>query len=83
MTTRAGNTTYGFNASADVTNDAMRFDHRRDAHHFSIWDAGGNDTLDLSGFYTQLVSTCAKVPIAAPAGWAPTIRLGLKWILRR
>ena len=26
MTTRTGNTTYGFNATADVTNDAMRFD---------------------------------------------------------
>jgi serralysin len=49
MTTRTGDTTYGFNASgADI----------RDAHDFTktpwptmaIWDAGGIDTLDASGY---------------------------------
>lgn len=47
LTTRTGNTTYGFNSTAD-----------RDVYDFtintnpflSIYDAGGNDTLDLSGF---------------------------------
>ena len=74
MTTRAGDTTYGFNATADVTNDAMRFDPGEMDTIFTIWDAGGNDTLDLSGFYTPRSSTCAKVPTAAPAGWALTTR---------
>ncbi|HEY0012291.1 MAG TPA: M10 family metallopeptidase C-terminal domain-containing protein [Allosphingosinicella sp.] len=49
MTTRTGDTVYGFNATAG-----------RDAYNlglnpnliFSIWDAGGIDTLDLSGFNT-------------------------------
>lgn len=55
MTTRTGDTTYGFNASgADI----------RDAHDFTktpwptmaIWDAGGNDTLDASGYeVTQVI----------------------------
>lgn len=47
MTTRAGDTVYGFNSSAG-----------RSVYDFSvntapviaIWDAGGRDTLDLSGF---------------------------------
>jgi serralysin len=55
MTTRTGDSTYGFNVSADVAN--------RDAYDFvktplpimSIWDAGGIDTLDLSGFNTNSV----------------------------
>ena len=54
-TTRTGNTTYGFSATADVTNDAMRFADGKAAAVFSIWDAGGNDTLNLSGFYTPSV----------------------------
>lgn len=55
FTTRAGNTTYGFNASADVTNAAMRFSHGEMLTIFTIWDGGGTDTLDLSGYYTNSV----------------------------
>jgi Ca2+-binding RTX toxin-like protein len=55
MTTRTGNTTYGFNATADVTNEAMRFHTGEMLTIFTIWDAGGNDTLDLSGYYTNSV----------------------------
>lgn len=48
-TTRTGNTVYGFNSTAD-----------RDAYDFTvntrpivaIWDAGGTDTLDFSGWNT-------------------------------
>lgn len=55
MTTRTGDTTYGFNATADVTNSAMRFEGGEMATIFTIWDAGGNDTLDLSGYDTSSV----------------------------
>ena len=47
-TTRAGNTTYGFNSNAgnamyDFTQNSLPF--------FALYDAGGNnDTIDLSGF---------------------------------
>lgn len=49
MTTRTGDTVYGFNSTAG-----------RDSYDFTltpapvatIWDAGGNDTLDLSGYAT-------------------------------
>ena len=55
MTTRTGDTTYGFNASADVTNEAMRFEANEMITIFSIWDAGGTDTLDLSGYNSNSV----------------------------
>jgi Ca2+-binding RTX toxin-like protein len=50
LTTRTGDTVYGFNSTAD-----------RSAYDFSsntvpivtIYDAGGNDTLDLSGYSTD------------------------------
>jgi serralysin len=55
MTTRAGNTVYGFNSTSDVTNTAMKFVPGDQMTIFSIWDANGNDTLDLSGYYTPSV----------------------------
>jgi serralysin len=55
LTTRTGGTTYGFNATADVTNAAMRFSAGEMFTIFTIWDAGGTDTLDLSGYYTDSV----------------------------
>ncbi|HYD13849.1 MAG TPA: M10 family metallopeptidase [Allosphingosinicella sp.] len=47
MTTRTGNTVYGFNSTAgrEVFDLAL---HPNAV--FTIWDAGGRDTLDLSGF---------------------------------
>jgi len=46
-TTRAGNTTYGFNTNAG--NEV--YDFSKNAYpYLSIYDAGGVDTLDLSGF---------------------------------
>ena len=55
MTTRTGDTTYGFNATGDVWNPAMSFHSGEMLTIFTIWDAGGNDTLDLSGYYTPSV----------------------------
>lgn len=55
MTTRTGDTTYGFNSTADVTNAAMKFNPGEMLTIFTIWDAGGNDTLDLSGYYTNSI----------------------------
>ena len=55
MHTREGNTTYGFNSTSDVTNSVMKFAVGERMPIFSIWDAAGNDTLDLSGYYTPSV----------------------------
>lgn len=46
-TTRAGDTVYGFNSTAD--NDVFDFVKNADPV-LTITDAGGNDTLDLSGY---------------------------------
>jgi serralysin len=55
MTTRIGDTTYGFNASADTAGrDAFDF-VKTPLPVMTIWDAGGNDTLDLSGFDTPSI----------------------------
>ena len=54
-TTRTDDTTYGFNASAD-TAGRDSYDFTKTPHPvMTIWDAGGNDTLDLSGFNTPSV----------------------------
>jgi Ca2+-binding RTX toxin-like protein len=47
MTTRTGDTVYGFNSNAG----RGAFDFTQNTHPIiAIWDAGGNDTLDASGF---------------------------------
>lgn len=53
MTTRTGNTTYGFNATEDTAGrDAFNFD-LTPAPVMAIWDAGGIDTLDASKYTTN------------------------------
>jgi serralysin len=48
-TTRTGNTTYGFHSNADV----WLYDFTQNPHPvLCIYDASGNDTLDLSGWNT-------------------------------
>ncbi|WP_315760402.1 M10 family metallopeptidase C-terminal domain-containing protein [Sphingomonas sp. Y38-1Y] len=52
MTTRTGNTTYGFNSNAG----RAAFDFTVNTAPFvAIWDAGGNDTLDVSGYNTNQI----------------------------
>jgi serralysin len=53
--TRDGDSTYGFNWSSDVTNTVMQFVNGERMGIFSIWDGGGNDTLDLSGYHTPSI----------------------------
>jgi serralysin len=50
MTTRTGDTTYGFNSNAGK--DPYDFT-QTPTPNMAIWDAGGIDTLDVSGFSTS------------------------------
>ncbi|HYE42810.1 MAG TPA: M10 family metallopeptidase C-terminal domain-containing protein [Caulobacteraceae bacterium] len=50
MTTRTGNTVYGFNSTADKS--VFDFDVNFDPI-ICIWDAGGEDTLNVSGYSTN------------------------------
>jgi len=49
MTTRTGDTIYGFNSNTGRQHYTITAGI---SPVFAIWDAGGNDTLDLSGFTT-------------------------------
>jgi len=48
MTTRAGDTIYGFNSNTG--RDFYTATNSNQKLIFSVWDAGGNDTLDFSGY---------------------------------
>lgn len=48
MSTRAGDTVYGFNATAD--RDWFKAQNAESALWFCAWDGGGIDTFDFSGF---------------------------------
>ncbi len=48
-TTRNGNTTYGFNSNAGKE----QFDFSLTSVPIAIWDGGGVDTIDLSGYSTD------------------------------
>ncbi|MGD9966184.1 MAG: M10 family metallopeptidase C-terminal domain-containing protein [Hyphomonadaceae bacterium] len=51
MTTRTGDTVYGFNSNAG--HDVFSIASGSEGAIFCIWDAGGEDTLDLSGYTTD------------------------------
>ncbi len=69
MTTRTGDSTYGFNASTDVTNAAMRFSAGEMFTIFTIWDAAGNDTIDLSGYHTNSVIDLREGAYSSAGGY--------------
>ena len=48
MTTRTGDTVYGFNSNADRS--VFHLTNATDQVVFAVWDAGGNDTFDFSGY---------------------------------
>ncbi|MEM7068906.1 MAG: M10 family metallopeptidase C-terminal domain-containing protein, partial [Pseudomonadota bacterium] len=49
QTTRTGDTVYGFNSNTG--DSTWTLDSASDSIIASVWDAGGSDTIDLSGFY--------------------------------
>jgi Ca2+-binding RTX toxin-like protein len=50
ITTRNGNTQYGFNASADLASRPVFDFSKNTTPILTIWDGGGIDTIDASGF---------------------------------
>ena len=71
MSTRTGNTVYGFNSTADKA----VYDFSGD-HHFpnvTIWDAGGKDTLDFSGFVGGTVLNLNDGSFSSGGGRVPTV----------
>lgn len=54
--TRSGNTVYGFNSTAGKS----QYDLTVTSAPFAIWDGGGTDTLDLSGYSTNQTITLVE-----------------------
>ncbi|AZF05256.1 M10 family metallopeptidase C-terminal domain-containing protein [Pseudomonas sp. R5-89-07] len=51
--TRNTDTTYGFNSNTQ--RDDLSLNSSRDGAVFCVWDGGGNDTLDFSGYHQNQV----------------------------
>ena len=54
MSTRTEDTTYGFNVTSGLASTVYDFSTNTNPI-IAIWDAGGNDTLDVSGYSTNQV----------------------------
>ncbi|BCZ57589.1 hypothetical protein SL267_22060 [Serratia marcescens] len=52
MNTRTGDTVYGFNSNTGRDFLTATADNGKPVN-FAVWDAGGNDTLDFSGYSQQ------------------------------
>ncbi len=71
MSTRSGDTVYGFNSN---TNSEI-FDFTQNAIPFlAIWDAGGIDTLDLSGFAPEAGNKGSVINLA-PGSFSDTAHM--------
>lgn len=69
-TTRATDTTYGFNSNAGY--DVYDFS-KNPFPYLSIYDAGGNDTIDLSGFTTSQFIDLHPGSFSSIGGAAPSL----------
>jgi serralysin len=68
-TTRAGDTVYGFNSNAG--NGLYDF-NQNPFPYLTIYDAGGNDTLDLSGFHAGMFIDLHAGEFSSAAQAVPT-----------
>ena len=68
MTTRTGDTIYGFNSNAG--RDAFDF-VKTPAPMMAIWDAGGIDTLDASGYKTNQIINLMPGSLSSIGGITP------------
>jgi len=67
-TTRAGNTTYGFNSNAG--NEVYDF-NKNPYPYLAVYDAGGVDTIDLSGFNVSQFVDLRPGSFSSIGGGAP------------
>ncbi|HEY0327011.1 MAG TPA: M10 family metallopeptidase C-terminal domain-containing protein, partial [Allosphingosinicella sp.] len=78
MTTRTGDTVYGFNN----TSGQAAYDLARDPTSiFTIWDAGGTDTLDLSGYLTPSRIDLGQGAFSDSAGMTQNISIAFGAII--
>ncbi|MGE0531966.1 MAG: M57 family metalloprotease [Hyphomonadaceae bacterium] len=75
MNTRTGDTVYGFNSNTGHAHFTITADEGSPV--FAIWDAGGNDTIDLSGYSTAVeIDLRGGAFSSAGPGSNPDVNLG-------
>ncbi|MEQ3746165.1 MAG: M10 family metallopeptidase C-terminal domain-containing protein [Henriciella sp.] len=67
METRDGNTVYGFNSTESVDSH-WNLDSWQDFFVASIWDGGGIDTIDASGYYEDQVISLVEEDFSSLGG---------------
>ena len=65
-TIRAGDTTYGFNSNAGAASYAIASSSQHAV--FAVWDGGGTDTLDFSGYSAQQIITLVPEQFSSVGG---------------
>ena len=67
MSTRTGDTVYGFN-STEASTSHWHLSDWQDFFVAAIWDAGGNDTIDASGYYENQVISLVEETFSSLGG---------------
>jgi Ca2+-binding RTX toxin-like protein len=79
-TTRVGDTVYGFNSTAG----RKAFDFSANPHPIvTIWDAGGIDTIDLSGFSQRSLIDLNEGALSDAAGMTKNISISFGTIIEQ
>ncbi|HEY8573758.1 M10 family metallopeptidase C-terminal domain-containing protein [Phenylobacterium sp.] len=78
-TTRTGATTYGFNSNAErpwfgATSSASKL-------IFAVWDAGGTDTFDFSGFFQSQVIDLREGAFSNVGGLVGNVAVAMKTVI--
>lgn len=81
METRTGDTTYGFNSNTD--RDFYSADSSGDALIFAVWDAGGYDTLDFSGYSQGQLIDLRQGHFSNVGGLAGNVSIAMGAVIER
>ncbi|NHQ60632.1 hypothetical protein G9409_08530 [Chlorobium sp. BLA1] len=83
--TRAGDTVYGFNCNLALTDSERAiYDFTSNtAPIFTIWDAGGMDTIDCSGFTTQQIINLNPGTYSSLSGMTENVAIAFDCTIER
>lgn len=73
MSTRTGDTVYGFHSNAD--RPWFQLASNASDAQFAVWDAGGNDTFDFSGYTSRQVIDLRQGFFSDVGGWAGNVAI--------
>jgi serralysin len=79
MRTRTGDDVYGFNSTTNK--DWYTISDPRIGCIFSVWDAGGNDTLDFSGYSHQQLINLNSGTFSNVGGWIKNVSIAKNTVI--